>query len=119
MASALVRCFGLVALAGAAVAVSAAASCRIYEPPNKPVDSCRISCREKAKAECSEEECERGCEFILDRLAEREGETVIKCVASRRRRCADVIWADCAAKIGPHIDGGPPGYVPQPPEEEP
>ncbi len=119
MASALVRGIGLLALVGGAVALSTSASCRIYEPPNKPVDACRISCTKKAKSQCSEDECQRGCEFILDRLAEREGETVIKCVASAGRRCSDVVWADCATRVGIHLDGGPPGYVPQAGEEEP
>ncbi len=99
-----------------AVALFAAISCRIYEPSNKPIDACRRACIKQASRQCSEDECERGCEFILDRLVEREGNNVIKCVASSPRRCTDVVWADCAANIGPHADGGPPG--PPPPVEE-
>lgn len=54
--------------------------------------------------------------MILDRLVEREGENVIGCVASSPRRCTDVVWADCASRVGVHADGGPPG--PPPPQEE-
>jgi hypothetical protein len=54
--------------------------------------------------------------MILDRIVERESEKVIVCVASGPRRCTDVVWADCAAHVGPHADGGPPG--PPPPSEE-
>jgi hypothetical protein len=91
-------------------------SCRVYEPSSKPIDHCRHSCGTKAKKQCSEAQCERGCEFILDRLVEHEGENVIACVAASPRRCTDVVWADCAAHIGAHADGGPPG--PPPPVEE-
>jgi hypothetical protein len=41
---------------------------------------------------------------------------VIACVATRDRHCSDVVWAECAALVGPHADGGPPG--PPPPVEE-
>jgi len=102
-----------------ACAVSAAAlspACRATEPSSRPIDACRKSCEEKASRHCSDADCERGCEFILDRLAEREGERVIACVAKGPRRCTDVVWADCAAKIGVHADGGPP--APPPPTED-
>ena len=94
----------------------ASASCRVLEPSNKPLDACRRSCESKAKKQSADHECERGCELILDRLVEREGERVIACVAASPRRCTDVVWADCAARVGPHADGGPPG--PPPPVEE-
>jgi hypothetical protein len=86
------------------------------EPPNRPVDTCTKSCAERAPRQCSEDECYRGCQFILDRLAEKEGDTVISCVASRDQRCADSVWADCAVRVGVHRDGGPP--APPPPSEE-
>lgn len=105
-----------VVLVGLAVGLSSA-SCRVFEPSNKPIDACRRSCETKAKKQCTETQCERGCEMILDRLVEREGERVIGCVAASPRRCTDVVWADCAAKVGVHADGGPPG-PPPPPEEE-
>lgn len=117
MASALARCIGLLVLAaGGTVALAAPLSCRIYEPSNKPLDACRRSCESKAKRQCTDAQCERGCEMILDRIIEREGENVIACVASSPRRCTDVVWADCAAHIGVHADGGPPG--PPPPSDE-
>ena len=47
------------------------------------------------------------------RGVERETDTVVSCVASAPRRCTDVVWADCAAHVGPHLDGGPPApYLP-------
>ena len=58
-----------------------------------------------------------GCEFILDRLLEKEGDNVIACVARRSRRCSVVVWADCAAHVGPHADGGPAAPVPLEEEE--
>lgn len=92
------------------------AACRAKDPPNRPVDLCTESCTKKAVRQCSEEECNRGCQFILDRLQEGQGEIVISCVAARERRCADPVWADCAARIGLHADGGPP--APPPPTED-
>jgi hypothetical protein len=91
------------------------ASCKAMDPPNKPIELCRRSCESKAKRNCTDNECERGCEFILDRIVEREADNVIACVARAPRRCTDVVWADCAARIGPHADGGPP--PPPPPVE--
>lgn len=111
MASLTVSRFGLVAFIGLVPF-----ACRVFEPSNRPLDTCRHSCVAKAGRECSEHECERGCEMILDRIIEREGDRVIACVASRARRCGDVVWADCAAHVGAHADGGPP--APPPPVEE-
>lgn len=91
-------------------------SCRVFEPANRPLDACRRSCEQRAKQQCTAAMCERGCEFIIDRIVEGEGENVIRCVASGPRRCTDVVWADCAARVGPHADGGPPG--PPPPMED-
>jgi len=96
--------------------LSIVAACHAVEPTNKPIDTCVRACNAKASRQCSEAQCERGCEFILDRLIEREGDTVVRCVATSPRRCTDVVWADCAAHVGPHLDGGPPG--PPPPAEE-
>lgn len=91
-------------------------SCRAIEPPNRPIELCRRSCEKNARRNCTDNECERGCEMILDRILEREGENVIRCVAARPRRCTDVVWADCAARVGVHSDGGPPG--PPPPHDD-
>jgi hypothetical protein len=100
----------------AVVAVLGIACGRTFEPSNKPVDGCIRICNARASHSCSESECQRGCEFILDRILEKEGENVIACVARRPRRCTDVVWADCATRIGVHADGGPP--PPGPPAEE-
>jgi hypothetical protein len=99
-----------------AIPLALAGACRAVEPTNKPVDSCVRSCEARASRQCSSSECERGCEFILDRLVEKEADTVVACVARLPRRCSDVVWADCAAHVGPHVDGGPPG--PSPPAED-
>lgn len=100
-----------------AIVAAAPTGCRAVEPANKPLEGCRRTCEQKASRQCTDRECERGCEFILDRLVEREGDNVIACVASSQRRCTDVVWADCAARVGPHADGGPPG-PPPPPEDD-
>lgn len=92
------------------------AACRSTEPPRTPVGACIRHCEEVAKDQCSPAECERGCEFILDRLVEREMKNVVACVERRRRRCTDVVWAECATHVGPHADGGPPG--PPPPSDD-
>lgn len=80
------------------------------------VEKCARECEKKASRSCSERECTRGCEFILDRLVEKEGSNVLACVAKMPRRCTDVVWAECAARVGAHADGGPP--APPPPQEE-
>ena len=95
----------LVLLGGASLL---ALACHALEPASKPIDACHASCEKRAGRSCSEAECNRGCEFILDRLIEREMNNVIACVARRPRRCSDEVWADCAAHIGVHADGGPP-----------
>lgn len=96
--------------------VSLLACAKAMDPPMKPIETCKRSCWAKAGRQCSIEKCERGCEMILDRILEREGEHVISCVGRQSRGCGDVVWAECAAHIGPHADGGPPG--PPPPAED-
>jgi len=98
--------FAIISTAG--VGAGAVGCGRAVEPANRPVDRCVASCAKRASRECSEDECRRGCEFILDRLLEKEGDNVIACVLRAPRRCTDVVWADCAAKVGVHADGGPP-----------
>jgi hypothetical protein len=89
---------------------------RVLEPANKPIDTCVKSCVERASRSCSEGECSRGCEFILDRIVEKESDNVLACVARTPRRCGDIVWADCAAQVGIHADGGPP--APPPPQDD-
>lgn len=92
------------------------AACRSVLPPSTPVDTCVRACEARAAKACSSDECARGCEFILDRLVEGEGDRVVDCVGGRSRRCDDVVWADCAVRVGAYADGGPP--APPPPEDE-
>jgi hypothetical protein len=106
----------VLAIVLAIVGVLAIGCGRAVEPENRPIDKCTAICAKRASRQCSEDECRRGCEFILDRILEKEGDNVIACVARRPRRCTDVVWADCAAKIGVHADGGPP--APPPPADE-
>ncbi len=101
---------------GLVLLVCGTSACRALEPSNKPIDTCVQACNARASRQCSEAECARGCEFILDRLVEKEMGNVVACVARASRRCADVVWAECAAHIGVHADGGPP--QPPPPVEE-
>lgn len=106
-------------MAGVAVAslVPVLGGCgRVLEPANKPIDACVKSCLARASRQCSIDECSRGCEFILDRILEKESDNVLACVARTPRRCTDVVWADCAAHVGIHADGGPP--APLPPQDE-
>jgi hypothetical protein len=101
---------GLVGLGGLVLA------CRAVEPSNRPIETCKASCMKRASRQCSESGCERGCEFIIDRIIEREGPNVVACVGRQTRGCGDVVWAECAAHVGAHADGGPP--PPPPPSEE-
>jgi hypothetical protein len=107
----------VIGLSGAWLVPSLGGCGRVLEPANRPVDGCVRSCTAHLSRQCSLAECERGCEFILDRILEKESENVLACIARSPRRCTDVVWADCAAKIGIHADGGPP-EAPPPPEEE-
>lgn len=59
-------------------------------------------------AQCSTSQCARGCNLVLDRLAEHEGARVLACVSKAQSACDDPTWAKCATRIGPHADGGPP-----------
>jgi len=105
-----------IAALSVALALTLSLACRAVEPTNRPVEGCMQACTKRASRQCSEEECFRGCEFVLDRLVEKETDNVVACVARGTRRCSDVVWAECAAHIGPHADGGPP--PPPPPSED-
>ena len=72
-----------------------------------PLTACEAACGAKAAA-CSREDCRRGCGIVLDRWVEREGEHVVRCVATAKPRCDVWAWSACAARVGPHADGGPP-----------
>ena len=97
------------AVSGPLLCFVALVACRASDPPNRPEETCARACAERARAVCTEGECERGCRLALDRLVEKEGERVLSCVATaKNRRCNDLLWADCAARVGAHADGGPP-----------
>ena len=91
----------------------ASAACNSTSPPSGPEATCAHACGARAP-ECKREECGRGCNLILDRLAEGEGDRVIACVAKTAHTCDDRAWAHCAARTGPHADGGPPAPAPPP-----
>ncbi len=84
-------------------------------PIGKTETKCVDDCKMHASKNCDDDSCARGCRFILDRLVEHEGHNVVACVA-QDSKCDDPVWADCAAKIGPHADGGPP--PPPPPKDD-
>jgi hypothetical protein len=100
--------------------------CKDLNPPPGPEADCQVACQRQAPR-CSEHECARGCGLILDRIVEHESAPVLACVAARTAAtptsaparpegvCKDPVWADCAAAVGVHADGGPP--APQPPKD--
>lgn len=101
-------------LAVAAAALSlAGVACQAEAPPRGLEATCAKAC-EVHPGRCSVHQCRRGCNLVLDRLAENEGDRVLACVADNRTACDDAAWAHCAARIGPHADGGPPPPAPPP-----
>jgi hypothetical protein len=92
----------------AAILLLLIAAC--HEPPGYPETGCNAQCNARASAFCSEDDCARGCRFVLDRLVEHEGPNVVACVSKSNPKdgCGDPVWADCAVRVGVHADGGPP-----------
>ena len=88
-------------------------ACPGNTPQGRPEEKCNDDCKAHA-SKCDDDACVRGCRFILDRLVEHEGHNVVSCVA-KASACDDPVWANCAASIGPHADGGPP--APPPPKD--
>jgi hypothetical protein len=72
-----------------------------------PLTACEEACAERVPA-CGAMDCRRGCGIVIDRWVEHEGDHVLRCVAAAKPRCDDRAWAGCAARVGPHADGGPP-----------
>jgi hypothetical protein len=103
----------LVSFLAALVVVSVA--CNSHAPPAGPEATCAAACEARA-TNCTREGCWRGCNLVLDRLAEGEGRGVIECVAKSTKGCVDRTWSRCAARVGIHADGGPP--APPPPSDE-
>lgn len=109
MAGGVNRLVLLCALLGALAACESPTS-----PPTGPESVCASACRSRVSV-CRPQGCWRGCNLILDRLAENEGENVIACVAQTAKVCDNRAWSHCAARIGIHADGGPP--APPPPKD--
>ncbi len=83
-------------------------ACQAASPAGGPEANCARTCQGSA-AGCSPTQCARGCNLILDRLAEHEGGHVLACVAqASSHACDDRAWSRCALRVGPHADGGPP-----------
>jgi hypothetical protein len=94
-----------------ALAFAGVAGCRASSPAGGVEAACARACEAQAK-QCSTEQCGRGCNLVLDRLAERQGPRVLACVAAAPPACDDRAWARCATRIGAHADGGPPAPPP-------
>jgi hypothetical protein len=84
------------------------------EPRERPDVACADACKKRIVG-CTEHQCDRGCAFVLDRLVEHEQSTVLACMTTATK-CEDSQWADCAARVGVHADGGP--AVPPPVVDE-
>ncbi|HLK41219.1 MAG TPA: hypothetical protein VKU41_30920 [Polyangiaceae bacterium] len=54
-------------------------ACGVESPPTGPEETCVRACRTTA-AQCSRDDCARGCELVLDRLVQHEGDHVLACV---------------------------------------
>lgn len=89
------------------------AGCQAEAPPQGLEAVCAKVCEVHAR-QCSSHQCGRGCNLVLDRLAEREGNSVLACVAKAGAACDDHVWSGCATRVGPHADGGPPPPSPPP-----
>jgi hypothetical protein len=98
--------------------LAGAAACGAVSPaPRGFEQACAVACARSARggaARCSDPQCARGCNLVLDRLVENEGGHVLACVETSSS-CDDRTWAACATRIGVHADGGPP--APPPPND--
>jgi hypothetical protein len=91
----------------------ALAGCEAESPPQGLEATCTKSCEVHA-AQCSKHQCRRGCNLVMDRLAESEGDRVLACIERAKTECDDQAWSRCGTWIGPHADGGPPAPKPPP-----
>ena len=89
------------------------AACQAESAPRGLEGTCAKSCEVRA-SQCSPHQCHRGCNLVMDRLAENQGDTVLACVVRDGKACDDPTWARCATLIGIHADGGPPPPAPAP-----
>jgi hypothetical protein len=97
-------------------------ACGPETPPVGPEQTCVKACETRLDG-CSPRECRRGCNLVVDRVIQREGDRVLACVArtvaappSGGPACGDRAWARCAILLGPYADGGPP--APPPPRDD-
>ena len=88
-------------------------ACQVESPPRGLERTCAKSCEVRA-SQCLPHQCDRGCNLVMDRLAEAQGDAVLACVARATKACDDLTWARCATLVGPHADGGPPAPAPPP-----
>jgi hypothetical protein len=108
---------------GALVLLGIVAGCGPETPPTGPEQTCVLACETRVDG-CSPRECRRGCNLVVDRLVEREGDHVLACVARLasaapppgEHACGVRAWAHCAIRIGDYADGGPP--APPPPRDD-
>lgn len=98
------------------VSVAVVGACNSEAPPRGPEETCAKACEGRVH-QCKREECWRGCNLVLDCLAEHEGDHVLACVA-QASTCKDRAWAHCAVRVGVHVDGGPPAPPPTPDVED-
>jgi hypothetical protein len=96
------------------VVVVPISGCKASFPSSSVEDNCRVACAAKAPG-CTADECARGCNFIIDRIIEHEGDSVLACMGKVHPPCNDTRWATCATNVGAHADGGPP--APPPPKD--
>jgi hypothetical protein len=81
-----------------------------------PEANCAEACERYASG-CSKAMCARGCRVAMDRLVEREQRSVISCVArASKTTCDEMTFAECAARSGPYVNGGP--QPPKPPSDD-
>src|SRR6185437_13386343 len=67
---------------GATLVLASALGCESPNaPPPGPEETCARACAAHVPV-CNQKGCRRGCNLILDRLAEHEGDTVLACVRS-------------------------------------
>ena len=92
-------------------------ACQAESAPRGLEATCSKGCTAIA-SQCTPHQCVRGCNLVMDRLAENEGGNVLACIASKHDACDDRAWAWCATRIGPHADGGPPPPPPPPSQIE-
>jgi hypothetical protein len=97
------------------VLIALLVACQGSSTPRTPEETCRAVCATRVSA-CDRDGCERGCNFVLDRLIENQLDPILACM-SGGGSCEDKAWARCSVRVGPHADGGPPA-PPPPPEDD-